>query len=292
MMLLLQKVLRLLAIPLLLLPVPLLVGAADPPTQPSLLVYDFNHHLGPSGNVDYVKSLGFSGLVTSVKTPPDLIKLRRYVRYSATVEGFQLLAFVNYDFSDTASSKVWRDALPLLAKAGAPLWVILNNAPSPLAVRQLLTRMAVESEPFGVRTVIYPHWVTDIETAAEASVLIADIAHPNLGSSLHTCHEIRSGNQYSLASVVAAHAAQAELVAIAGADENAYFGPPVPGITWADAIKPLAEGDFSLLPFLQALHDSGYDGPVVLQTFGIVDDPGHLQESLLEYAAYTSQIAP
>ncbi len=268
----------------------LLVGTARVQAQTPLLVYDFNLRGTPAENADYVQSLGFSGLVTRVQTHQDLVKLAVYARHAATMQDFQLLAFVPYDFNDPANSDVWLQALPILARSGAPLWVIVRNAPSGLAVRQLLGQMAGRSQAHGIRTVIYPHWNTDIETAAEASVLIDAIGHPNLRNSLHTCHEIRGGNQYDLKTVVLQHAHEAALVTLAGAEENAYAGPYFPGIDWSDAIMPLDEGGFSLLTYLQALHDVGYDGPVILQTFGVEDNPGHLGRSLHQYVKYWGDI--
>jgi len=282
-----KSVLLLIAIPVL-----LLVGTAEPRVKPSLLVYDFNLNLGPVGNVDHVHSLGFNGIVTRVGVPADLPKLTAYVQHVQTIAGFGLLAFVPYDFTDPASQQVWRDALPILAKAKAPLWVIVRHAPSDVAVRRLLAEMAKESEAVGIETVIYPHWDTAIESAADASVLIRKIGHPNLKSSLHTCHEIRSGNQDTLDTVVSKHSAASALVTIAGADVNAYAGPVNPLVDWSDAIMPLDEDAFSLLPFLQELHDSGYDGPVILHTFGITGNPGHLRRSLRKYSEYNRKITP
>ncbi|MEM7309097.1 MAG: TIM barrel protein [Planctomycetota bacterium] len=277
-------------------PVLLQLGGADQlaveqrPNHPPLVVYDFNLDLGPAGNMDYLDSLGFSGLVTRVDVPADLPKLSAYAQHVETVPGFDLLAYVSYDFDFPPSSQIWRLALPTLAQVGAPLWVIVRGAPSSTALRELLEEMAIESQAAGVETVIYPHWGTDIESADEAAALIGDIGHPNLKSSLHTCHEIRIGNQYALDTVAAQHAQASSLVTIAGAENGAYAGPFSVLVDWSDAILPLDQGDFSLLPFLQALHDADYDRPVVLHTFGITDDPGHLERSLEEYAAYLEQI--
>ncbi|MCB9898123.1 MAG: sugar phosphate isomerase/epimerase [Planctomycetes bacterium] len=268
-----------------------LLGASTLHAGLPLLVYDFTLDLTPAENVDHVRSLGFSGLVTRVKDQADVTKLREYAAHVATLDDFELLAYVVYDFGKTAlSEKLWHAALPVLASAEAPLWIVVKKAPSTPALRELLGRMAREAQDVGVRTVIYPHWNTSIETAAEASALIAEIGQPNLANSIHTCHEIRGGHQYEMETVVAEHADETALVAIAGADENAYAGPPGLLVTWDDVIKPLDEGDYSLLPFLQALHDAGYDGPVILQTFGITDDPGHLERSLRRYAEYLRQI--
>ena len=146
-------------LPSIAIPILLQFGPADPSTvayrhDPSLLVYDFNLQLGPVGNVDYAKSLGFEGLVTSVQVPADLTKLSQYAGYVQTIPGFDLLAFVNYDFTNPATSQVWRDALPILASVEAPLWVILKGAPSTSAMTQLLAQMPTESQAAGVQTVI------------------------------------------------------------------------------------------------------------------------------------------
>ena len=271
--------------------VSLVLAPARAQAETSLMVYDFNLGPDPVSNVDHLKSLGFRGLVTRCSFQADLVKLASYASHAATVDDFQVLAYVNYDFNNPDSPQVWRDALPILASTGAPLWVIVKNAPSSIAVHGLLLRMAQRSRLVGVRTVIYPHWDTNIESAAEAEAYITQVGHPNLSNSLHTCHEIRSGNQYNMGAVVAAHVGSSELVTIAGADDNAYAGPPPPGgLPWDDAIRPLDTGTYSLLPFLQALHDSGYDGPVILQTFGITDDPGHLSRSQRAYAKYGENI--
>jgi sugar phosphate isomerase/epimerase len=279
-------------LPVVVIPVLLLLGAAGPPAKSPLLVYDFNLAMGPVGNVNHVDALGFDGIVTRLGVSADLVKLEEYARHTNTIADFDLLAFVAYDFTNPDSPQVWRDALPILAKVGAPLWVIVRNAPSDADLRQLLVRMGNDSAAVGVETVIYPHWNTDIESAAEATALIRELGHPNLKNSLHTCHEIRSGNQYTLDKVASKHSGVSALVTIAGAEANAYAGPFTPFVDWSDAIMPLDSGAFSLLPFLQELHDSGYDGPVILQTFGITGDPGHLERSLRKYAEYMGQITP
>ncbi len=260
------------------------IGAPRARAQ-DLMVYDFELSGTPAQNADHVRGLGFKGIVTRCNNPADLPKLAAYVNHAATLQDFQVLAYVNYDFDNPNSAQVWPQALPLLASAGAPLWVIVKNAPTPQDVNQLLRRMAKRSRLAGVRTVLYPHWDTDIENAAEAAAVIAQVGHPNLSNSLHTCHEIRSGNGGTISSVVNAHAAGSRLVTIAGADVDAYAGPPTGNpVPWSDAIKPLDQGTYDLIPYLQALEDSGYDGPVILQTFGITNDPGHLSRSIERYA--------
>ena len=269
----------------------LMIGAVGAQAKTPLYVYDFNLGMTPTGRVDYLKSLGVSGLVSRVKTSADVRELRAYANHVLTVDDFELLAFVAYDFTDN-NTNVWRQALPVLARTGTPLWVIVRNAPSTGAIDRLLRQMADESQAHGIQTVIYPHYDTDIETAAEASVFLDRIKHPNLKNSLHTCHEIRAGNQYDMRATVRAGVRRTSLVTIAGADDNAYSGPPFGAAGWGDAIKPLDEGGYSLLPFLQALEDSSYRGPVILHTFGITNNPGHLERSIAKYAEYLGSVIP
>lgn len=263
----------------------LLAGSPSAQAQAPLMVYDFELTGTPAANADHVRALGFKGIVTRCNIAGDLPKLAAYVSHAATLQDFRVLAYVNYDFNDPNSAQVWPQALPLLARARAPLWVIVKNAPTPRDVRLLLLNMAQQSQAAGVRTVLYPHWNTNIENAAEAAAVMAQVGHPNLSNSLHTCHEIRSGNGGTIASVVAAHAAGSRLVTIAGADSDAYAGPhPGTPVPWSDAIRPLDLGSYDLIPFLKALEDAGYNGPVILHTFGITNDPGHLSRSLEAYA--------
>lgn len=282
---LLAKTMRILALPLL-----LWLTATGARAQTALHVYDFNIDLGPKATLEHAHSLGFRGLATRVRNQAELTRLRRYARHAEGIGGFQLLPFVRYDFTSPGADALWRGALPILASTRAPLWVIFKDAPNKGAIRQVLREMARQTRELGLQTVIYPHWNTSVETAAEAATLIQQVGYPNLKNSIHTCHEIRGGNQYQMGTVVSDHADQTALVTIAGADDNAYVGPNQPGVTWADCIKPLDEGAYSLLPFLQAIHDSGYRGPVVLQTFGITNNPGHLERSIRRYDEYQKQV--
>lgn len=261
------------------------LGPAPPRDVTSLLVYDFELGLPPAEAVDHLRSLGFDGVVTTCRRPADLDRLEAYARAASGHPGFQVLAYVHYDFHDAASAGVWRDALPTLAALRAPLWVIVANAPSVAATDALLLSMARSSRLHGVRTLVYPHWDTSIESAADAAAHIARVGHPNLGGSFHTCHEIRAGHQDRLGAELLAHLGDVGLVTIAGADRDAYAGPPLPGgPPWSDAIQPLDRSEFDLVPFLAVLNASGYRGPVVLHTYGITGEPGHRRRSRELYA--------
>lgn len=253
-----------------------------------LWVYDFDLGPIPEDNVDRVRALGFEGLVTRCSVTADVAKLERYARYVDPLDDFGMMAYVNYDFNNPDSPTVWRAILPWLARLEAPLWVIVKNAGNSAQVDTLLLDMARSSASYGVPVVLYPHWDTDIEDAQQAAERIATIGHANLHTSLHSCHEIRAGNQDDLPAVVSKHVHATRLVTIAGADSNAYSGPPP--APWDDAIRPLDRGAFDLTPFLRALETGGYDGPIVLHTWGLANDPNHLERSLRRYAQYRRRL--
>ncbi len=266
----------------------LLVASAPLQKKGALLVYDFDLGPVPARNVERVKRLGFDGLVTRCSYASDIPKLAGYARHVGPFDGFQMLAYVNYNFNNPDSPRVWRAVLPILATLDAPLWVIVQNAPTMAEVDNLLLLMAQTSATYGVPMVIYPHWNTDIEDVAEAATRIAQIRHPNMFNSIHTCHEIRSGNQYAMNTVLADHLANTRLVTIAGSESNAYAGPPP--YTWDDAIMPLDRGGYDLTPILRALKRANYDGPVILHTWGLANEPKHLVRSIERYAEYLGNL--
>lgn len=257
-----------------------LVGPASDRPCGSLLVYDFDLGLSPAASIVHLRGLGFDGVVTGCTRPSDIAKLDAYRQASNAQSGFEVLAYVQYDFAVPFASQLWLDALPILGDLDAPLWIIVKNAPAQADVDGLLLTMAQRAELQGIPVVIYPHWETDIECAAEASALIDRLDHPNLRNSVHTCHEIRAGYQNDLDRVLKRFAGESDFVTVAGADLDAYAGPHLGGVhDWSDAIKPLDRGTMDLTPFLEALERERYTGRVVLHTYGIAGDPGHRQRS-------------
>jgi len=77
------------------------------------------------------------------------------------------------------------------------------------------------------------------------------------------------------------------LVSISGTDDVINFNPKKGD--WSDAIRPLDEGDKYVTPFLMLLKQHNYQGPILLHTFGIRDNPKHLQRSLKHFRAIMAE---
>lgn len=136
---------------------------------------------------------------------------------------------------------------------------------------------------------LYPHdgEIHTYHTAEEALVYLKKAERPNLGLSVHLCHELRGGNGNRLAEIITKVGPYIKLASISGANQAVTPGNP----DWSDTIKPLSEGDFDTSVFLRALKSSGYRGPVVLHTFGLEKRPvAHHAESFGIYQKMCAEI--
>jgi hypothetical protein len=88
---------------------------------------------------------------------------------------------------------------------------------------------------------------------------------PNLGISIHQCHEMRGGNTDRLDAVMDAVAPYMDIATICGSDLKVNDNSK----DWSDAIKPLGEGDYDPKVFLRALKRHNFKGPIILHTFGL-----------------------
>ncbi|MEZ5973423.1 MAG: hypothetical protein R3E96_00885 [Planctomycetota bacterium] len=59
---------------------------------------------------------------------------------------------------------------------------------------------------------------------------------------------------------------------------------------WDDAIRALDRNDFDLLPFLRALDQNGYQGPIILHTWGLAWDRGHHARSISRYESLRKRL--
>jgi hypothetical protein len=167
-----------------------------------------------------------------------------------------------------------------ISGAGALPWLIVGGSPSTERTRVVdLVREAADATDATV--VIYPHAGTAVTSAEAALEVLQQTGRPNLKLSLHLSHELKAGNQQRLAELIARTAPYAALASINGAD--------VERETLADdyshTIKPLAEGTLDVERlYLRPLLDAGYQGPVLLHTFGLEQSVvTHLAQSLARW---------
>ncbi|MCG8526863.1 MAG: TIM barrel protein [Opitutales bacterium] len=238
--------------------------------------------------LETMRSIGFDGLVMRTKTPGDLKQLKLYADFSKTEE-FEIYAgylptanIAKLDFAFV------NQLISELSAVGASLWLIVNDAKAIESdIERLITDLADRAMEKGVELVLYPHDNTRIESAEEGLQWIHKLDHENLFVSFHLCHEIRAGNLERIDEVLEKIYPYLRLASISGATSDYEDGSK----DWSDVIKPLNEGDVDVEPALRALAEKGYEGPVVLHTFGLKDsDLNHHERSYSVFSEWSERI--
>ena len=253
-----------------------------------LYVYDYPYLMEGASmerRLDTLKAMGFNGVVAGIANNPEAAK--RYSDYFAKKKsGFQFPAAYTA-IKSAKDAPMLKRALPYLGKNKTALWIIIRTNMSQKETDSFFLDMSKEGQKHGVPIVIYPHYRTVIETTAQAHAIMKRVNHPNLTISLHLCHLLRAGNEPKMGKIFHDYIRDVSLVSISGTDDVINFNPPKGD--WSDAIKPLDEGDSYVVPFLKLLKQHNYQGPILLHTFGIKNNPNHLQRSLKHFRAFMSE---
>ncbi len=132
----------------------------------------------------------------------------------------------------------------------------------------------------GVSLVLYPHAGCYLETAEEALAMrnrLAALGHPEVKISIHLCHEVVLRNASRIAEVVAAVKDHLALATINGTNAT--------GADWFACIQTLDSGNYDPRPYLRALAEAGYSGPIEYQTYDLPDPryDDHLARALTRW---------
>jgi len=236
--------------------------------------------------VRFLDSIGYSGVTFPVNTPKDFEKLKEYQTLVQSETGNRLkipAVFFSFNPENKKASENWKKLADQLSGKGTDIWVIVGKAKTETfkkeEVLQFFKDISDYCLPRKLNVVIYPHYNTFIESAAESMPYIKDANRKNLFTSFHLCHELRAENGARMNAVIAEVATYIKLASIGGADtEMKYDGAPG---YWDDAIKPLYKGNYDTSTFLEDLIRNGYKGPIALHTFGLkepIDE--HFSKSL------------
>lgn len=261
--------------------------------QKPLYVFDFELDTIPiPERTRMLVDLGYSGVTFAMKNEKQHIK---YTQYMATPEAkagkFSIpVVYFPYHFKNdpVKEDKLWQKTLDTPSLKA--LWVILvdrGTTATPEQGRELLGRMADRAKQLGKDIVIYPHDSTLIKSVEEAIPYIQELNRPNIYLSMHSCHEMRAGNGDRMLDVAIKAAPYLKFVSIAGSDVTMHSEGTA---QWADAIKPLDEGDYDMSRFLSAINNIEYNGEVVLHTYGIKQQPqNHLSRSINTWNAMVAE---
>ncbi|RYZ42343.1 MAG: sugar phosphate isomerase/epimerase [Myxococcaceae bacterium] len=261
-------------------------GCGEPrrPESPEAPLGAFNFTLESrpvAAQVELLDSLGYSGVTLFW---PGHEVFDTYAAQPAVVAGRVRLPAVLFvlPFDTSWDREALDGMLAALAPRRTALWLILSGPPDAKAAMVASVRDVVDlAAARGVDVVLYPHDGEAIENVEESLALLAAVDRPRLKTSLHLCHELRAGNRDRLEEVITAAAPQLALASIHGAARE--FDPHAPG--WSEVIQPLDQGDLDVgTRYLLPLRRAGYEGPMLLHTFGIEEPPEeHFRRSLLKW---------
>ncbi len=151
-----------------------------------------------------------------------------------------------------------------------------------------IRELAEVAEQAGVKVAIYPHAGFYVATARDALRLVKKVDRKNVGITLTLCHELAAGNAAELPEIVKEISPNLLVVTINGADRP----PPGQRYGWDRLIQPLGQGDFDVFGFLKCVKQTGFDGPIGLQCYGLKGDPlVHLSQSIKTWKQYNQRFA-
>jgi sugar phosphate isomerase/epimerase len=134
-----------------------------------------------------------------------------------------------------------------------------------------------------LRVALYPHYGMYVARLSDA-LRIADAAkRSNLGVTFNLCHELRSGFDPDVRTLLERALPRLYAVSINGADRQG---------DWDRLIQPLDRGAFDVAGFVRTLIQVGYDGPIGLQCYAIKGDPRtNLEHSMQAWRKMSTQFA-
>ncbi|WP_158617578.1 sugar phosphate isomerase/epimerase [Corallococcus sp. CA049B] len=270
------------------------VGCAEPrrsePPDAPLGAFHFTLESRPvAAQVELLDSLGYSGVTLFW---PGREAFDSFARQPAVEAGRVRLPAVLFvlPFDTAWDREALNEILAALAPRRTALWLILSGPRDAKTAMVASVRDVVDlATAHGVDVVLYPHDGEAIETVEESLALMAAVDRPRLKTSLHLCHELRAGNRDRLEEVITAAAPQLALVSVHGAAREFDLNAP----TWSEVIQPLDRGDFDVgTGYLLPLRRAGYEGPVLLHTFGIGDPPEeHFRRSMRKWGELSRSVA-
>ena len=233
------------------------------------------NHLSVANQISRCQTRGFTGLSPNTW---DLNTLRAFADHPDVKNGsFKIHSaywWTSFDVNLDAAALNGLDArLDVLAGMNASVWLTLDRnggvTESMLATgAERIRTISEHCQAKGVPLVIYPHGGTLMEDAEEAVAMLQRLNIPSLKIMIHLCHEIMAGNGARVPEIVADVAQHLAFASISGSTVAVNKSD-----NWASQIKPLDQGDYNYVPYIQALADVGFTGPMALHTYNL-GDPG------------------
>ena len=134
-----------------------------------------------------------------------------------------------------------------------------------------------------LRVALYPHYGMYVARLSDAMRVADEAKRSNLGVTFNLCHELRSGFDPDVRTLLERALPRLYAVSINGADQQG---------DWDQLIQPLDRGAFDVAGFVRTLIHVGYDGPIGLQCYAIKGDARtNLEHSMQAWRKMSTQFA-
>lgn len=254
-----------------------------------LVAYNFGSlgKLSALEQIQVLKYTGYKGLILNSQTAEDSVNLPVFINELRHDKQFNIHALmVRYNFNDAEhvreSWKMWVDRI---AGKNIELWVIFGKkwtGYDDVFIELKLKEIVNYAKRKKVKVILYPHSNCYIASAEEALPFVKKINDKNLRLAVHLCHEIRAGNGARMDAVFENVKPYIGAVTVAGTDSVADYSKP--RLMDSSTIKPIGQGNYDLMHFVQPLRKSDYKGKVGFINFKIDDDPeAYLRSSMMEW---------
>jgi sugar phosphate isomerase/epimerase len=134
-----------------------------------------------------------------------------------------------------------------------------------------------------LRVALYPHYGMYVARLSDAMRVADEAKRSNLGVTFNLCHELRSGFDPDVRTLLERALPRLYAVSINGADQQG---------DWDQLIQPLDRGAFDVAGFVRTLIQVGYNGPIGLQCYAIKGDARtNLEHSMQAWRNMAMQFA-
>ena len=162
-----------------------------------------------------------------------------------------------------------------------PVWGRPHDEPFDDEAVAMIGEVADWCQESGIKLCLYAHGGAYTNTADDCLRLAKKVNRPDVvGVSINLLHERSGGNTDRLTQLPAEMGRYLFMVSINGSD-------PAKG-----GVQPLGKGGFDVYPFLKALRDAGYKGPIGIQC---INRPGDMRQNLVndvaQWKAWNARLA-
>lgn len=251
--------------------------------------YNFGglENLAPTEQIKLLKDNGYDGITLRMAKEEHVEQYKKFAEIVDKTANFKIYSvFVRYNFDDAPEDQNrWKTVVDLIQNQGINLWFIFGKPIEGIndeKVEGILRDVVNYSASKKVPVTLYPHSWCYFYTAEQSLPMVKKINHPNLKLSLHTCHELKAGNGDRLDEVVYNVKDYLSFISIAGAAKETDMTSRK--TMDATTIQPLEDSEYDFAPFLKALKEVNFKGPVGYINFKFNKEPEeYLPKSLAEW---------